>query len=176
MRGKLLLFGFTGFVFLALFLPAAFARQFPPSPAEPVEDSTLITMFLCGDVMTGRGIDQVLPHPSNPVIHEPYMKSARGYVELAIRANGPIPQPVSFAYIWGDALAELERIGPDLRIVNLETSITNSNDYWEGKGINYRMHPENIPCLTAAKIDFFLLRITTFLTGDIQALLRHWKR
>ncbi|PYK51418.1 MAG: capsule biosynthesis protein, partial [Verrucomicrobia bacterium] len=23
-------------------------------------------LFLCGDVMTGRGIDQALPHPANP--------------------------------------------------------------------------------------------------------------
>jgi len=27
--------------------------------------------------MTGRGIDQVLPHPNDPLIHEPYMKRAR---------------------------------------------------------------------------------------------------
>jgi len=27
------------------------------------KDSDQITLFLCGDVMTGRGIDQVLPHP-----------------------------------------------------------------------------------------------------------------
>jgi poly-gamma-glutamate synthesis protein (capsule biosynthesis protein) len=115
--------------------------------------SNLITLFLAGDVMTGRGIDQVLPHPGDPLIHEPYMRSAIGYVELAERANGPIQKPVNFSYIWGDALEELERVRPDLRIINLETSVTTSNDYWKGKGINYRMHPENIPSLTAAKID-----------------------
>jgi poly-gamma-glutamate synthesis protein (capsule biosynthesis protein) len=114
----------------------------------------LITIFMCGDVMTGRGIDQVLPHPSDPLIHEPYMRSARGYVELAEKANGPIQQPVSFSYIWGDALEELERVAPDVRMINLETSITKSTDYWKGKGINYRMHPENIPCLLAAKIGY----------------------
>jgi len=113
-----------------------------------------ITMFMCGDVMTGRGIDQVLPHPGDPIIYEPYMRSARGYVKLAEKANGPIPQPVSYSYIWGDALEELERVAPDLKIINLETSITKSNDYWKNKGINYRMHPENIACLTAAKIDY----------------------
>ncbi|MBL7178394.1 MAG: CapA family protein [Desulfobacteraceae bacterium] len=113
----------------------------------------LIKIFMCGDVMTGRGIDQVLSHPSNPVIHEPYVRDARRYVELAERVNGHIHQPVSFSYIWGDAVNELERMTPDLRIINLETSITKSNDYWEGKGINYRMHPGNIPCITAAKID-----------------------
>ena len=51
--------------------------------------------------MTGRGIDQVLPHPSDPVIYEPYLKSARGYVKLAEKVNGPIQQAVGFAYIWG---------------------------------------------------------------------------
>jgi len=112
-----------------------------------------ITLFMCGDVMTGRGIDQVLPHPSKPVIFEPFMKSATGYVELAETVSGPIPKPVDFSYIWGDALDELERAAPDLRIINLETAVTKSDEYWE-KGINYRMHPKNIPCITMAKIDF----------------------
>ena len=112
-----------------------------------------IKIFMCGDVMTGRGIDQILPHPVDPVIYESYLKSARGYVKLAEKASGPIEQPVGFDYIWGDALEELNRAAPHVRLINLETSITNSNDYWKGKGINYRMHPNNIACLTAAKID-----------------------
>ena len=113
-----------------------------------------ITMFMCGDVMLGRGIDQVLAHPSDPVIYEQYMKSAQGYVKIAEQMNGPIPFPVSYSYIWGYVLEELERVLPDLRIINLETSLTKSNDYWKNKGINYRMNPENIACLTAAKIDY----------------------
>src|SRR4030067_889342 len=119
--------------------------------------SNLITVFMCGDVMTGRGIDQVLPHPSNPLIYEPYMKSAKGYIELAEMANGPIPQSVDFSYIWGDALEEFERLAPDLRMINLETSITRSEDYWKSKEIHYRMNPENIPCISAAKIDYCAL-------------------
>ena len=111
-----------------------------------------ITIFMCGDVMTGRGIDQILPHPSGPAIHEPFMKSALGYVELAEQAHGPIPRPAGFSYIWGDALGEFGRAAPDVKIINLETSVTRSADY-EEKGINYRMHPDNIPCLTAAGID-----------------------
>lgn len=103
--------------------------------------------------MTGRGIDQILPFPSPPEIHETYVASALEYVELAKRKNGPIPTvPVDFGYIWGDALEEMERIRPDLRIVNLETSVTKSED-WLPKGINYRMNPENILCITAAHID-----------------------
>ena len=52
----------------------------------PQADS--IRLFLCGDVMTGRGIDQVLPHPNDPRLHEPYIGEARSYVELAERGNG----------------------------------------------------------------------------------------
>jgi poly-gamma-glutamate synthesis protein (capsule biosynthesis protein) len=85
-----------------------------------------ITLFLCGDVMTGRGIDQVLPHPGDPLIHEHYMKSALGYVKIAEEVNGPIARPVDFSYIWGDALGELDCRAPDLRIINLETSVTTS--------------------------------------------------
>jgi poly-gamma-glutamate capsule biosynthesis protein CapA/YwtB (metallophosphatase superfamily) len=113
--------------------------------------ATGATLFVCGDVMTGRGIDQVLPFPSDPELHEPYVGSALVYVELAERANGAIPAPVGFEYVWGDALKELEQAAPDASIVNLETSVTTS-DAWEPKGINYRMHPRNVPCLTAAGI------------------------
>lgn len=116
-----------------------------------------LTLFLSGDVMTGRGIDQVLPYPSNPVIYEPYMNDARGYITLAQSKNGPFSKPVSFEYIWGDALEELEFHKPDFRLVNLETSITASDDYWKGKGINYRMNPANIDCLLSAKVDYCAL-------------------
>ncbi len=102
--------------------------------------------------MTGRGIDQILPHPSSPELHEDFVRDARDYVRLAERRSGWIPTPVTPEYIWGAALAELERRAPDARIVNLETSITQSDD-WVDKGINYRMHPENVACLTAARID-----------------------
>ncbi len=113
----------------------------------------MISLFLAGDVMTGRGVDQVLPHPSDPALHEPYVRDARVYVELAEQVNGPIAKPVDFAYVWGEALAVLDRFAPDARIVNLETSVTRSDDWWPGKGINYRMHPDNVACLTAAGLD-----------------------
>ncbi len=111
-----------------------------------------IRLFLCGDVMTGRGIDQVLSHPANPGIHEAWVTDARDYVDLAERIHGEIPAPVAFDYIWGDGLAELDERKPDVRLINLETSITRSDDFWRGKGINYRMDPANIPCLGVAGI------------------------
>ena len=119
--------------------------------------SSAVTLFFCGDVMTGRGIDQILPFPSEPHLYEPYMRSALGYVEIAERATGPIHRPVNFNYIWGDALAELERARPHARIVNLETAVTVAEDAWPEKGIHYRMHPSNVGCLTAAQIDCCVL-------------------
>ena len=53
-----------------------------------------MTMFLCGDVMTGRGVDQILPHPGDPELREAYVRDAAGYVALAEAASGPIPRPV----------------------------------------------------------------------------------
>jgi poly-gamma-glutamate synthesis protein (capsule biosynthesis protein) len=116
----------------------------------------VVTLFLCGDVMTGRAIDQILPHPGAPELREPWMVSALGYLQLAEEASGPIPRPVDYSYIWGDALDELARRAPEARIINLETSVTR-RETWVSKGINYRMHPDNIPCITAAGIDCCVL-------------------
>ena len=113
-------------------------------------------IFLCGDVMTGRGIDQILPHPGDPQLREDYLHSALDYVRLAELASGPIPRAVSFDYIWGDALAEIERRKCDARIINLETAVT-AHGAPEPKGINYRMHPANIGCIQAAGIDCCVL-------------------
>ena len=115
-----------------------------------------VRIFLCGDVMTGRGIDQVLPHPCDPVLYESYAKSAMHYVELARDANGPIPRQADPSYVWGAALDALYRARPDARIINLETTITRSG-MPAPKGINYRMSPENAACLTAARIDCCVL-------------------
>jgi poly-gamma-glutamate synthesis protein (capsule biosynthesis protein) len=94
----------------------------PPSPA-----STSLTLFLCGDVMTGRGVDQILPQ-----------------------------RPVGYDYVWGAGLEELRQGRPDLSIINLETSVT-ADGVAEPKGINYRMHPGNIACLAAAGVDCCVL-------------------
>lgn len=107
--------------------------------------------------MTGRGVDQVLPHPGDPRLHERYVASARDYVTLVERASGAWPRPVGFDYVWGDALPLLERMRPDVRIVNLETAVTIADDAWPDKGVHYRMHPANVACLAAARLDCCVL-------------------
>jgi poly-gamma-glutamate capsule biosynthesis protein CapA/YwtB (metallophosphatase superfamily) len=81
------------------------------------------------------------------------MHDAREYVKLAEKINGAIPRRVDYDYIWGDVLAEFDRAGTDLRIVNLETSVTSSKNHWPDKAIHYRMHPPNIGCIATARID-----------------------
>jgi poly-gamma-glutamate synthesis protein (capsule biosynthesis protein) len=131
----------------------SFSAEQPPTAATKRK---VARIFLCGDVMTGRGIDQVLPHPCDPLIHESYVKSARDYVRLAEQANGQIPRAAKFSYIWGTALQELNRIQPDVRIINLEASITRRGAFVP-KGINYRMSPENAVCLVSADVDCCVL-------------------
>ncbi len=116
-----------------------------------------VSLFLCGDVMLGRGIDQVLAHPGDPALQERVMTDARGYVRLAESVNGPIPVPVDDAWPWGYTLALLAAEAPDVRIVNLETAITSGGDFEPGKGIHYRMTPLNAGCLAASHPDAVVL-------------------
>lgn len=128
-----------------------------------------VTLLLTGDVMTGRGIDQILMHPGDPTLHEGYVKSALEYVALAERTHGPIPRQVPFDYIWGDARTEIERRRPDLTLVNLETAIT-ARGAPESKGINYRMHPANVGVLAASGIDVCTLANNHVLDWDTEGL------
>jgi poly-gamma-glutamate capsule biosynthesis protein CapA/YwtB (metallophosphatase superfamily) len=129
-----------------------------------------VTLFVCGDVMLGRGIDQILPQPGDPKIYEHYVDSAIGYVRLAERRYGPIPAPCSFDYVWGDTLADLDTAEPLARIVNLETSITTSMRP-APKGINYKMNPDNVICLKMAAVDCCVLANNHVLDWGVEGLL-----
>jgi poly-gamma-glutamate capsule biosynthesis protein CapA/YwtB (metallophosphatase superfamily) len=123
------------------------------SEADGTVDSDSISLFLAGDVMTGRGVDQLLPLSNPPALREAFVRDARDYIALAEAANGPIPRPVPLEWPWGEVPALLDEAAPDLRIINLETSVTTASRFAPGKGIHYRMHPGNIGCITAAGID-----------------------
>jgi poly-gamma-glutamate synthesis protein (capsule biosynthesis protein) len=129
----------------------------------------MLDLFLCGDVMLGRGVDQLLPHPSKRHLYEAYADSATVYVHLAEAVSGPMPHRVLPSYVWGDALHLLAAAQPAARIVNLETAITTAETYWP-KGINYRMHPDNVDCLQAAQIDCCVLANNHVLDWGAQGL------
>lgn len=148
-------YGIVSILFLTILIVAA--TNWSKTAPTQQKTSNGIILFMTGDAMLGRGIDQILQHPSNPVLYEPSIRSAIEYVKLGERKNGSIPYPVSCDYIWGDALTELDRVSPDVTIMNLETSITKSDDYWKRKSIHYRMNPDNIKCLKRAHIDYVSL-------------------
>lgn len=110
------------------------------------------TICLAGDVMTGRGIDQVMHHPCSPELYEEWVRDAREYVQLAEKRHGHIPRPVPAEYIWGEALASITSRSSALRLVNLETAVTTHTHPWPAKGIHYRMHPLHVNALQAAHI------------------------
>ena len=57
--------------------------------AEPAR----LRLALCGDVMLGRGVDQILPHPGNPAIYvsQSGITDANVYVRAAEQRHGAIP-------------------------------------------------------------------------------------
>lgn len=128
----------------------------------------MAAILLTGDVMLGRGIDQILRHSVSPELHEPYVKSALTYVKLAEEKNGRIPRRVSLDYVWGDALKLMR--DAEACIVNLETAMTSGGEPAD-KGIHYRCHPGNAPVLTAAGIDCCVLSNNHVLDWGEQGLL-----
>jgi len=126
-------------------------------------------LFLAGDVMLGRGIDQILRHPGDPRLHENYLRSALDYVRLAERAGGPIPRGVGLDYVWGDAAEVIAMARPDWGIVNLETAITDDGAP-APKGINYRMSVSNAGELAGLRIGCFVLANNHMLDWGAQGL------
>ncbi len=143
-------------IYIFILLILLFIREitYASMKQDSIATNPSVRLFLCGDVMTGRGIDQALPYSVDPTLYESYVKDARDYVHLAERENGRIQKRLSYDYIWGDAMEIWKKLSPSVKIINLETSLTVHDQPWSGKGINYRMHPKNVEVLTAAGIDF----------------------
>lgn len=116
----------------------------------------MFSLLLTGDVMLGRGIDQIQAYPCDPAIPDRRVTSARDFVRAAEQRNGPIPSPVDPAYVWGDALPVLEELRPDVRIINLETAVTTA-PIPATKQITYRMNPANVEVLRAFRPDCCVL-------------------
>ena len=133
-------------------------------------DDGLLRLFLCGDVMLGRGVDQILAHPGPPGLREEYVRDARDYVGLAEAAHGPVPRPVGPDWVWGDALAVLDEEPLHIRLVNLETSVTADGDFAPGKAVHYRMHPANLSCLAAIRPDACVLANNHVLDFGVRGL------
>lgn len=117
--------------------------------SEDAQNCSSIRLGFTGDVMIGRAIDAILPHHVDGRLHESYVKHAQRYVDLAVQRNGQLSQEErrskGFSYIWGDLLDDLNSV--DYLVINLETSLTTSEEWAPYKGIHYRSHPLNVECL-----------------------------
>lgn len=113
-------------------------------------NSDSIRFGFTGDVMIARAIDAILPTRVDGTLHEPYVKHANEYIRLAEQQSSPLDQDKlmekGYRYVWGDLMEELRNM-PDYLVMNLETSLTTSNDWEKGKAIHYRAHPKNVEVL-----------------------------
>ncbi|GBF99365.1 hypothetical protein Rsub_12169 [Raphidocelis subcapitata] len=135
---------------------AAAGARAATTMAQPKPPGT-VRLLLTGDIMLGRGVDQILPHHVGPAIYEGWVKDARDYVALAEEANGPLPSQRGPDYPWGFALSDIAAMAPDAFVVNLETAMTTHPEPWPQKGINYRSHPANVATLKASGVDVAVL-------------------
>ena len=75
--------------------PPHAAANRSPSPPAPLSPAS------------GRGVDQALPFHCSPELYEGAVRDARTYTQLAVAANGPLPQHRPPEYPWGCALADM---------------------------------------------------------------------
>eukprot|EP01124_Arcella_intermedia_P023970 TRINITY_DN3938_c0_g1_i9.p1 TRINITY_DN3938_c0_g1~~TRINITY_DN3938_c0_g1_i9.p1 ORF type:complete len:231 (-),score=27.18 TRINITY_DN3938_c0_g1_i9:19-639(-) len=95
--------------------------------------------------MLGRLVDQQFE------VHNADREDSESWEALMRHYHKSIDK-VKHEHVWGDMLEQFW--SADARIINLETSVTSSNNKWPGKAFNYRMHPHNVKALKVAKIDF----------------------
>lgn len=136
--------------------------QSPCGNSGPARADT--TLLICGDVMTGQGIAPLLP-PTGARTRRS-MRSALDYVHHAGSRPPParedpghadsLPRPVCFDYPWGDALSLLRRAAPDLRLANLEASITTRGTP-AAPPIHARLSPQQLPALAALGVQGVVL-------------------
>ena len=100
-----------------------------------------------GDVMLGRLIDQLC------TTHVDCPSEAR-IVQSFLGAHSEL-HSYSATTPWGNTLPLLQ--SADLRLINLETAVTTHPTKWPNKVFNYRMHPQNLEILKAARIDYITL-------------------
>ena len=113
----------------------------------------MLTIFLCGDVMLGRAVDQIFQFKTDPRLYETVNNDAKQYLPLKMLRYAKKNHYVGYDYIWGPLLKSPFYTNADLKIINLETSITHSQKP-ELKAVLYKMHPQNIETIKVANIDY----------------------
>ncbi|GBG61181.1 hypothetical protein CBR_g19257 [Chara braunii] len=112
-------------------------------------DGKVSKVLVVGDVMLGRLVDQLFPTHN-------YDPADEGLGVILVRRDKEslkqLKEMGPYLYVWGDTLALFHSV--DLRLVNLETSVTTSSEEWPEQAFNFRMHPANVRTLKEASIDY----------------------
>jgi poly-gamma-glutamate capsule biosynthesis protein CapA/YwtB (metallophosphatase superfamily) len=106
-----------------------------------------IKLLFVGDVMLGRLVDQIFPtHVED--------KEEYQYAQILLKKYNKINQlkELKYKYVWGNLIDIFKNV--DLRLINLETSVTTYPKKWPNKAFNYRMHPDNLQILKEVNIDY----------------------
>src|SRR2546421_261288 len=119
----------------------------PSAEMNSVERTFAIAVIPSSQVMPAQHPKLIGRHKSRPGA-EPAFRARRGQA-----GRLPIPRRAGFSWPWGDALRMLDDLAPDVRVINLETSITRSAGFAPGKALHYRMSPGNVACVAAARPD-----------------------
>lgn len=124
-------------------------------PLNPEHDSPQpgMRLFLAGDVMLGRTLDALMPHPSDPQPLEGSAASPEAHLRRIESAYGHGIWPIAPDDVWSKLLVELDWRKPDLRLINLECAVTASDDL-QPRPFPVRMHPRNLPFPQAIAPDF----------------------
>ncbi|KAJ0404900.1 hypothetical protein P43SY_001812 [Pythium insidiosum] len=116
-----------------------------------------------GDSMLGRAVQLTLPHQTPREEQLSDTTTALNYLSLALHRGRDIPVDraglarireanTDGSYLWGTFFDRLEIVPPpDVRILNLETAVTETVDNKDipKKGINYHLHVKNVPLVFA---------------------------
>eukprot|EP01084_Bolivina_argentea_P164199 285495_1 len=120
-------------------------------------NNDIVRILLAGDVMFGYGIDQILEYQVKVGSTKVPKSQFERFYRLDQQQDLQLP-PIEITsqpnYIWGDMIQSLEYYHPDIKILNIEGSITTSNEYWPNKPFRFRMmHPKNIYVLNEINHD-----------------------
>src|SRR3972149_11362040 len=86
----------------------------------------IISFFIAGDVMLGRAIDQIFEYHSDPTLYESFNKNATDYLPDGIKRylKQNTNNYYSYDYVWCDLFINPLFFKSDLKLINLETSVT----------------------------------------------------